>query len=390
MATQTLRQKYDVIIVGAGPAGSTLGSLLAEWGLDIILIDKHKFPRPKLCGGVITWKTRTLLERLFNISFREHFSIEAITDDYFLYEKNRVKILQKSPEPFYFVDRKKYDLALVSLARKKGCQTLFGDDVVDINAQNNAVITKSGARFHSEIIMGADGAQSLVRKKIFKSIQHQAQTGVAFQICVPIEKLKTEYQNSVPKIFTGLVDTGYGWMFPQDDHFLIGLWGMVRKNGTLRKTFIGFLNNVTTSRIEKTTHIPVSILPVRQLLTRPGEQRILLSGDAAGFVDVMTGEGIYYAHQSAVSAARAIHGFFDSQGESDLVQSYQRHLSPLLKELVISRRLGALAYSRLRYVVYLLMKSPKFSSRLAEMIHGIKSYSRIPLLSIRVNKGADP
>jgi len=373
-----------VIIIGAGPAGSTLGSLLSTKGLDVLLIDKHEFPRPKLCGGVITWKTRKLLKRLFAISFEKHFSVGAIADHYFLYEREREKALQKSPEPFYFVDREKYDLALVSLAKKSGCQTLFGSPVADLDPQNNLIITKSGERFSSQIIVGADGANSLVRKKIFKSVRPQTQLAVAFQTCVPMDRLKRAYQNFVPKIFAGLVSRGYGWMFPHEDHCLIGLWGLVRKNRNIRKTFIEFLNNIYASKIERKTLIPAGLLPIRQLLTRPGERKILLAGDAAGFVDALTGEGIHYAHQSAESAARAIHDFFVSQEDGSLVQSYQQHLSPLLKELIVSQRLSTLAYSRLRYFAYFLMKNPKFSSRLAETIHGIKGYSRLPLLSIGV------
>ncbi len=383
MASQTLERKYDVAIIGAGPAGSTLGGLLADKGLDVLLVDKHEFPRPKLCGGVITWKTRTLLERLFDISFEKHFPIEAAADSYALYEKDRKKILEKSPENFYFVDREKYDLVLVSAARRRGCQTLFGDEAVDVSAQNNTVRTKSGARFQAEIIIGADGAHSLVRKKITVPTQDQAQLALAFQVRVPADRLKVEYQNYVPKIFAGLVRTGYGWIFPRDDHCLIGLWGLESKRGALRKTFIDFLNTVSIPGTAKKTPIPASILPVRRLLTRPGKKRILLSGDAAGFVDAMTGEGIYYAHQSALSAARAIQDFIDSPKEIDLVQSYQRYIYPLLKELVISRRLGTLAYSPLRYVFYPLIKNPRISSRLVETIHGIRSYSQIPLVNLK-------
>jgi flavin-dependent dehydrogenase len=56
--------EYDVIIVGGGPAGSTAGYLLRNFGLKILIIDKNNFPRQKLCAGCITYKTVRLLERI--------------------------------------------------------------------------------------------------------------------------------------------------------------------------------------------------------------------------------------------------------------------------------------------------------------------------------------
>ncbi|MGD8538034.1 MAG: FAD-dependent monooxygenase, partial [Candidatus Aminicenantes bacterium] len=112
---------FDVLVVGAGPAGSTLGYLLAERGFDVLVIDKVHFPRPKLCGGVITWKTRKICEEVFRAPFLKRFSVENSSEDYVIYERYKQKVFQSSPEPFYFVDREKYDTAVVSLAQEKGC-----------------------------------------------------------------------------------------------------------------------------------------------------------------------------------------------------------------------------------------------------------------------------
>jgi len=131
MTDQKTEKLYDVIIVGAGPSGSTLGYLLADSGLDVLVIDEANFPRSKLCAGAITWKTRKLLEELFKISFEKQFTMENVSADYFIYEKFRQNVVEISPEPFYFVDRKKYDMELVSLAMNKKCQILFGHRVAN-------------------------------------------------------------------------------------------------------------------------------------------------------------------------------------------------------------------------------------------------------------------
>ncbi len=384
MGNKIPKKAFDVIIIGAGPSGATLGSLLSAKGLDVILIDKAGFPRPKLCGGVITWKTRKLLERLFDISFEQKFSIENVSDYYFIYEKYKEKIFQKSPEPFYFVDRRKYDLEFVSIAEQRGCRTLLGDRVFDLDVQNKTISTASGAMFRGEIIIGSDGANSLVRKKILGQKQNHPYRSLAFQIRVPMERVKTEFQNSCPKIFAGLTKRGYGWIFPWDEDCLIGLWGAVSKNRPLKQPFIDFLNRITDFRAEKKARIDSCLLPAGEFLIHPGEGSILLTGDAAGFVDGLTGEGIYHAHRSAELAAKVIFEYFDSRGDINLVQTYEQYLSPFLRELVISRRLGILASTRLRYFAYFPIKRSKFFLRLTEIIHGIRSYSQIPLMSKRV------
>ncbi|MHA1488006.1 MAG: FAD-dependent monooxygenase [Promethearchaeota archaeon] len=104
---------YDVTIVGGGPGGSTAGYLLKRLGLNVQIIDKDIFPRQKLCGGILTFKTFKLLKRVFGET------VESLLDkhiiDYFTnrfeinYKVKRVMSSNISQFPFYFVDRLVYD-----------------------------------------------------------------------------------------------------------------------------------------------------------------------------------------------------------------------------------------------------------------------------------------
>ncbi len=382
MTNQVRKELHDVIIVGAGPSGSTLGYLLSYRGLDVLVIDKANFPRSKLCAGAITWKTRKLLEELFSISFVKQFKVENISSDYFIYEKFRQKVAQISPEPFYFVDRKKYDMELVSLALNINCQILFGHQVSNIDVKNNVVFTKSGSSYRGKILVGADGANSVVRRKIYPQKLFKNNLALAFQINVPQDKIKTDYQIPAPKLFLGNVKWGYGWIFPHKEHYVVGIWGLIRKNKKLKDRFKKFLKNVTQPGMEKQSLFPSHSAPSGSFIGTPGEDKILLVGDAAGFTDPLTGEGIYYAHKSAELASRAILDFFHSDEKISLLERYKYYLKPVYKELKISKRLRDLAYSRLRKIGYLAVKSPKVCLRLAETIHGIKSYARIPLFGL--------
>jgi geranylgeranyl reductase family protein len=380
MEGQKDKRIFDVVIVGAGPAGSSLGALLSGEGLNVLVIDKERFPRQKLCGGCLTWKTRKWLEGLMGISLSTRFSVESICGDYIIYEKFKKRVFQRSPEILYFVDRKKYDWEWIQIARKKGCRFLFGDRVANFDVQNNAVLTKSGRSYKGEIVAGADGAASIIRRKVRSQQNFKRHLTLAFQLCIPRSKVESEYRNSSPKLFIGAIRRGYGWIFPQGRNFLVGLWGLIREGKYLEDAYLNMLDHVTTLNPEEKATFSSCTAPSGYFMERPGENKVLLVGDAAGFVDPLTGEGIYYAHKSAECAWKAIREYFGSSEKKDLVESYKRHLLPVFTELIISRRLSRLAYSPLRYFAYFL-NSPGFYSRLAEIIHGKRKYSSIPLFS---------
>lgn len=402
---------HDVLIIGAGPAGSTLGYLLTEKKLDVLIIDRAQFPKPKLCGGALTWKTRKLLEEAYRVPFAKQFSTEHHSEDYVIYEKYKQKIFQSSPEPFYFIDREKYDATLVSLAQQNGCRFRFGEQVTEIDFQSGLVDSRpvkefekpnkfeemdgtiaknefrdksevrEKNRFKGKIIVGADGINSVVRARLFPGMDFHRNSGLGFQITIPSDKIKQDYRTPIPRLFLGGVRCGYGWIFPQGEQFVVGLWGLIRKDKNVKEKYLDFLQNVTEIDVGELSHIPSHLGPAGNFMEKPGENNVLLVGDAAGFADPLTGEGIYYAHKSAECAANAIFGFFESGERSKLLESYASYLAPIVKELKISLRFRNLFYSHLRYFTYFFFRDPKLYFKLAAIIHGTKSYSRLPIIS---------
>ncbi|MGD9346312.1 MAG: NAD(P)/FAD-dependent oxidoreductase, partial [Candidatus Aminicenantes bacterium] len=413
---------HDVLIVGAGPAGSTLGYLLAERGFDILVIDRAYFPRPKLCGGVVTWKTRKICEEVFKAPFMKLFAVESFSEDYVIYEKYKQKVFQSSPEPFYFVDREKYDTALVSLAREKGCQFQFGIQVTEGDFQSGVVHTRSREhsqeikkpgerkkhketdkpedtrdptemeefnsedgfenrdnalernRFVGKIIVGADGVNSVVRARLFPDMDFHRNSGLAFQIKIPVDKIKPKYRKPPPQLYLGGVRCGYGWIFPHGELCVVGLWGLIGKDKRIKERFLDFLRRVTEMDVENLSHIPAHLGPAGNFVGSPGEGNAVLVGDAAGFADSLTGEGIYYAHKSAECAANAIFDYFESGGKSELLESYKSYLTPIFRELKISLRLRNLVYSNLRKIGFFILRNPRVYYALAAVVHGSKSY----------------
>lgn len=372
MQNTELKEKYDVIVIGAGPSGCTPGYLLSEKGLDVLIIDREEFPRQKLCAGLITWKTRNLLEKLFEIKFDAQFSIENISKDFYIYEKSEEKIFQTSPEPFYFVNRTIYDMELISMVNKKKCVFLFNSPVIDIDIHKNIVTTKSGKLFKGRIIIGADGVNSLVRRKICPRYPFKHNLSAAFQMDVPIDKVNPKYQSPSLKMFFGDVKHGYGWIFPHKEHFVVGMGGLIRKNRKLRNIYLSFLKNVVELNKEMELSLKSHLVPFGNFIEEPGFKNILLVGDAAGFVDPFTGEGIYYAHKSSELASKAISNFFESGAKIDLLKCYRTHLNPMYKELKRSVRLSHLAYSNLRHFFYHFKRGSKFYLKASKIIHGLK------------------
>jgi menaquinone-9 beta-reductase len=111
---------YDAVIVGAGPAGATAAFILSRAGRRVLLLDKRTFPRPKLCAGLLTWKTTHLLERIFQCGVEALASAGIVRDqnDEYIVACGKTTLVQgRMGIPFRFIDRSAYDAWTVSQAR---------------------------------------------------------------------------------------------------------------------------------------------------------------------------------------------------------------------------------------------------------------------------------
>src|SRR6056297_1459435 len=160
---------YDVIVCGSGPAGATAATLLSRRGLNVLVLDRKKFPRFKLCGGLLTWKTQRFLSRVLDIDSRELETSGVLRGSFSkwgLGVNDLPLICGDMPHPFLLVDRMDYDALLVNKMRQSGARLRSPEIVVDVEPHAGIVVLKSGERIKAGSIIGADGAMSTVRRRL--------------------------------------------------------------------------------------------------------------------------------------------------------------------------------------------------------------------------------
>ncbi len=376
---------YDVVIIGGGPAGSTAGYLLSKVGLKVIIVDKARFPRQKLCAGVLTQKTMRLINSLFHEtidSLRKKGIINFESSYYEVFIRNRciAKIHHKSM-PFYYVDRSVYDNFFLQKAKEEGTEILEGTIAVSTDYRKNEIVTSSGKTLRSKYIIGADGVYSRVRRELFfkkrPSDFWQRGLATAYELFVERKKVRNAPESYSINCY-GFVKWGYAWVFPNKDRIIIGLGGLNLKNKKMLSSFHKFLSSLGLSDNSKIRVYKGHAVPYGNFLKNPVRESTFLVGDAAGFADPLLGEGIYYAHKSAQLASLAI--VQEIREGKNAAATYRKKLEEhVYPQLMGAKRLRGLLFSEFnscsKYIA-LQVVLRLFNQKIIKMIHDEKSYSR--------------
>jgi geranylgeranyl reductase family protein len=301
----------DVAVIGAGPAGATAAYLLARHGVDVRLFDKQRFPRPKLCAGLLTWKTIDLIDSVFHLSLdslKHHGLIHHACRDYRIFFQRSEIGRGRLAFPFHFVDRSIYDHYWLKMAAAAGARVTIGTAVAKVEAGSGRLSLADGRTIQSRIIIGADGVWSRSRRSltILEAHERRWRRNLAATIETYLDHGGKKCRPDFASLHFGYVPWGYAWSFPGANGQTLGIAGLAPKgHGSIRGAFRDFL---------KSMDIPEAIdgewkgypLPYGNYLRRPAHQRLLLIGDACGLADPLLGEGIYSAHASARIAAQAV------------------------------------------------------------------------------------
>jgi menaquinone-9 beta-reductase len=377
----TTTTSCDILVIGSGPAGTTAAFLLASRGYDVILVDKKLFPRPKLCAGLLTWKSIALIQSIYHLSAQELIAKGLIT-----HQTVNYRIFHKTAQiaggcldyPFHFIERQSYDLFWMQAAARAGVRIITGQAVIHIDPDTGEARLDNGVRIQAHTIIGADGAASLTRRSICTSRRaarlwkNELAMTVETRLELPVGKAPQDYA----ALYFGYVPWGYIWSFPNRDYHIVGIANLWRKSDLPAKATLDRFLSTAGISARDVQSLGSHPLPMGNYLDPPGRGRVLLVGDACGLADPLLGEGIYYAHRSAQIAAQCI--FQTGPGSIDLAPVYQRALTRhVLTELRWIKVFRNILYAggtrrRFRGLKLFLRLFPK---RLEAAVHGQISFA---------------
>ncbi|MGM0646539.1 MAG: geranylgeranyl reductase family protein [Thermodesulfobacteriota bacterium] len=367
-------QRYDAIVVGGGPSGSAAAQCLAAAGAEVLILDKAVFPRSKLCAGVVTAKTVEALERIFDVdpsALSTHGALRTATPRYRIVSRERLLLQGAAAAPFRLVDRERFDHLLLRRAETTGAQCRTGIPVERVDPKRGEVVLASGQTYRARVVIGADGVHSRVRRSLSPQLQSKRywRRNLAHCVEIVVPMAEMTHCHLALGLHLGYVRHGYAWSFPRDTDVILGMCALPRTDERLDRAFALFLHDVGYTGSAPFKGHP---LPYGNFLDTPAQERVLLTGDAAGLADPLLGEGLYFALRSGELAAQAAlspeQGFFayDKALHSEIYSDFcwaqrLRRLSMLLLPVASGRLLGALGR---------MARRP-----LEEMVHGYRRYS---------------
>ena len=316
--SRVVMNKFDVLIVGAGPAGSFAAELLARGGAKVALFDGRPEGEPKACGGGVTAKALKAWPQLLDAVGRTVKELD-------LYSPSGKKLHLKLDEPFAIYSRVVFDSYLRERARDAGATVIAeklsarkiqrSDDIWILHGANDA-------EWRGSMLAGAEGANSGIAKKLAGPLP-ASDMEVAFGYRAPLPS-----DGNAPTVVAFLPRwVGYAWAFPRPDHVSFGIattqdaFEHQPLDDLLWRFMIGYYESGDGARkFWKVTNDSTEASRIREQLRRTADRyaaRIpglsdktwetrrasgdgwALLGDAAGFADPVTGEGIYYALRSS-------------------------------------------------------------------------------------------
>ncbi len=331
------REDYDVVVLGAGPAGGAAGLTAARAGLRTALVDRRRFPRDKLCGGLITGRSLRYYADIFGARLDEALLDRKTVID-FRFQGRPIGVIDDAP-PLFLSTRLSLDHHICAQALAAGAADLTGQGVLEIDTGARQITLRDGRVLGYGVLIGADGVNSMVARQLFGQAFDRRRIGFGLEI----EATGQQVQPLAPiRVDIAAAHWGYGWSFPKRGSTTVGVGGVMSRNPDMKGAMTAHLQALDIENDPK--DFKGQFLPFGDYRKCPGQGAVLLAGDAAGLVDPITGEGIAYALKSGQMAAEAAVRALGAGRPDAAFGHYHRALKPIHRSLRLANMLRPLVF----------------------------------------------
>jgi geranylgeranyl reductase family protein len=347
----------DVLIVGGGPAGALAALTLAGRGVHALVVDRKRFPRDKPCGGGIRAGVRSRFPEVLR-HVAKHVELHELRRVH-MESPSGASVVAASDVPFYLTLRRiELDTALLGHARDAGATVIESARVVDVTVDTDGVTARlvDGRELRARVVIGADGVNSVVARAVGLGDGFTDHTlAIDTMEETPLDELRVADPETMYVAYGYRGRPGYGYVFPKARHVDAGVGFLLAFFRTLEGApwdhHAEFLaaaaaKGVVSGRSNR-DNFKAYRLPLGGPLPRTYADRVLLAGDAGGFVNAYTGEGIYHAmvtgeHAGATAADALAAGDLSARALGSYETRWRAEIGAELADAVrIQRRLFA-------------------------------------------------